>query len=90
MHLILAGCAPATRKAEAGLVYQETSWHPISGGEAIVVEAHQGDDFADTGLLANSAGGELRLAGKHRMVDDPSLFLQFDSHLPFGKEKCAT
>jgi hypothetical protein len=34
---------------------------PLSGGEAVVVEAHQGDDFADIGLLANSAGGELRL-----------------------------
>jgi hypothetical protein len=47
-------------------------WHP-SGGEAVVVEAHQGDDFADIGLLANSAGGELRLAGKHRMVFDVAL-----------------
>jgi hypothetical protein len=41
------------------------------------------------GLLANSAGGELRFAGKHRMVDDPSLFPQ-PTPTFLGNEKCAT
>src|SRR4051794_21364990 len=53
----------------------------LSAGDALVVQAHQGDDVANVAVAFDPARRRPDLARKHGMVDDAALVAQLRPHL---------